>query len=76
MQLRIAHIQDECLAKEEEVEDLRRRITQRLEDQENEKRRAEMQHTEEIDNSTAKSQTLAKELERQLTTFAEARTDD
>ena len=76
MQLRIAHIQDECLAKEEEVEDLRRRITQRLEDQENEKRRAEMQHTEEIDNSTAKSQNQAKELERQLTTFTEARNDD
>ena len=42
MQLRIAHIEDEILQREEEVEDLRRRITQRLEDQENEKRRAEM----------------------------------
>ena len=76
MQLRIAHIQDECLAKEEEVEDLRRRITQRLEDQENERRRAEFQHKEEIDNSTAKSQTLAKDLEKSLTTFAEAKNDD
>lgn len=76
MQLRIAHIQDECLAKEEEVEDLRRRITQRLEDQENERRRAEFQHKEEIDNSTAKSQTLAKDLEKSLTTFTEAKNDD
>ena len=76
MELRIAHIKDEILQREEEVEDLRRRITQRLEDQENEKRRAEMQHTEEIDNSTARSQALAKELEKQLTTYTEARTDD
>jgi len=32
MQLRIAHIEDECLAKEAEVDELRRRITQRLEE--------------------------------------------
>ena len=76
MELRIAHIRDECLAKEEEVEDLRRRIAQRLEDQENEKKRAEIAHQEEIDNSTAKSQALAKQLETTLTTFTEARNDD
>lgn len=40
MQLRIAHIQDECLAREAEVDDLRRRITQRLEEQEQDRRRA------------------------------------
>ena len=44
MELRIAHIRDECLAKEDEVEDLKRRIAQRLEDQENEKKRAEIAH--------------------------------
>jgi len=40
MQLRIAHIQDACHAREAEVDDLRRRITQRLEEQEQDRRRA------------------------------------
>jgi dynein light intermediate chain len=40
MQLRIAHIHEACAAREAEVDDLRRRITQRLEEQEQDRRRA------------------------------------
>ena len=59
MQLRIAHIQDENLAKEAEVDELRRRITQRLEEQELQKKKDAQLHQEEMDNSTAKNQGYA-----------------
>ena len=44
MQLRINHIEDDIGAKEDEVEDLKRRIYSRLEEQEQEKARAKEEH--------------------------------
>ena len=71
MQLRIAHIQDDILAKEEERDELKRRIDQKLRDQDEDKARAKAEHQQDYDNIFAKNQGLAKDLKTFLTTFYE-----
>ena len=76
MQLRIAHIQDECMSKEAEVDELRRRITQRLEEQQMQKKRDANAHQEEMDNSKAKNTEIATDLKNKLTKLEELKNDD
>lgn len=64
------------MAKEAEVDELRRRISQRLEENELQRKKEAQLHQEEMDNSTAKNQGYAGELKVLLTTFAEPVNND
>ena len=68
---KIQIIEDECADKEEEVEELKKRIVRMLKDEKSEKERAGEAHLEDVSNIFDANQGVSDNLKELLFTFTE-----
>ena len=76
MLIKIQNIEDECAELEEEVEDQKRKIKRMLQDEQNGKEDARLQHEEELNMISSGNQMISENLKTLLFTFTEVETKE
>lgn len=76
MLIKIQNIEDECAELEEEVEDQKRKIKRMLQDEQNGKEDARLQHEDELNMISSGNQMISENLKTLLFTFTEIETKE
>ena len=76
MLIKIQNIEDECAELEEEVEDQKRKIKRMLQDEQNGKEDARLQHEDELNMISSGNQMISENLKTLLFTFTEVETKE